>query len=260
MASGPDVRQMSSSPRKAGRHLLLALLAICVFVVLPLLLIPAIRSGPPARIGNCSNNLKQIAIALFSYREAEGTFPPAYIADSNGKPMHSWRVLILPYFEFHSKDLYDQYDFDEPWDGPNNRRLSDKMPGVFGGIYRCPTADATSHETNYVAVVGPDALWRRAETISLEDVGDGPSKTILLVEVGDSGINWMEPGDLSFDEARIGINPRGKKLSISSKHPGGASVLFADGHVRFLENEISPDVLQALLTPNGGEEVNEALY
>ena len=47
----------------------------------------------------CTNNLKQIAAALQAYHQANGCFPPAYIADKSGKPMHSWRVLILPYLD-----------------------------------------------------------------------------------------------------------------------------------------------------------------
>ncbi|HEV3023824.1 MAG TPA: DUF1559 domain-containing protein, partial [Pirellulales bacterium] len=43
---------------------------------------------------------------------------PAFVADDEGKPMHSWRVLILPFIE--QQPLYDQYDFSEPWNGPHN--------------------------------------------------------------------------------------------------------------------------------------------
>ena len=57
--------------------------------------------------------------ALQAYHQANGCFPPAYIADKNGKPMHSWRVLILPYLDYD--DLYKAYDFSEPWDGPKNK-------------------------------------------------------------------------------------------------------------------------------------------
>ena len=39
----------------------------------------------------CSNQLKQVALALHNYHQANGSFPPAYFADKNGKPMHSWR-------------------------------------------------------------------------------------------------------------------------------------------------------------------------
>ena len=47
----------------------------------------------------CRNNMKQIALALHHYHDAFGAFPPAYVPDEDGRPMHSWRVLILPFLE-----------------------------------------------------------------------------------------------------------------------------------------------------------------
>jgi hypothetical protein len=47
----------------------------------------------------CVNHLKQIGLALHNYYSVYGVFPPAYVADESGKPMHSWRVLILPFLE-----------------------------------------------------------------------------------------------------------------------------------------------------------------
>ena len=49
-----------------------------------------------------------------------GAFPAAYVADENGRPMHSWRVALLPFLE--QSDLYSQYNFNEPWDSPENLR------------------------------------------------------------------------------------------------------------------------------------------
>jgi hypothetical protein len=69
------------------------------------------------------NNLKQIGLALRNYHDAYGRFPPAYVADGHGPPMHSRRVLILPWLE--KREIYDRYRFDEPWDGPNNRKPHD---------------------------------------------------------------------------------------------------------------------------------------
>ena len=71
---------------------------------------------------DCQGRLRQIALALQCYHDVYKSFPPAYVADETGKPMHSWRVLILPFLE--QKALYDQYRFDEPWDGPNNGKLA----------------------------------------------------------------------------------------------------------------------------------------
>ena len=77
----------------------------------------------------CTNNLKHIGLALLNYNDIFGCFPPAYTTDANGKPMHSWRVLILPFIE--QQTLYKRYRFDEPWDGPNNSLLAKEMPSVF---------------------------------------------------------------------------------------------------------------------------------
>jgi hypothetical protein len=54
----------------------------------------------------CSANLKQIGFALRSYHDVYRTFPPAYVADEDGRPMHSWRVLILPFT--NQQALYKQ--------------------------------------------------------------------------------------------------------------------------------------------------------
>jgi hypothetical protein len=65
-----------------------------------------------SRRGNCSSNLKQIGLALNSYHDQYHCFPPAYVAGADGKPMHSWRVLLLPFFEDPTLGkLYQQYDF-----------------------------------------------------------------------------------------------------------------------------------------------------
>jgi hypothetical protein len=84
--------------------------------------------------GVCSANLAIIGIALHQYHNDYGCFPPAYIADANGKPMHSWRVLVLASADYPSRSIFDAYNFNEPWDGPNNRMLAAKM----GILYAVP--------------------------------------------------------------------------------------------------------------------------
>jgi len=143
----------------------------------------------------CQNNLKQIARALRMYHDRFGRFPPAYIADADGKPMHSWRVLILPYLEYQA--LYNQYDFTEPWDGPNNRKLAATVPVM----YQCPSVMNDGTTTNYVAVTGPGTAWPGDKSTTLADFRDGEANTILLVESPASDIHWMEPRDLSLEEA-----------------------------------------------------------
>ena len=152
----------------------------------------------------CQNNLKQIALALLNYHQANGCFPPAYIADKNGKPMHSWRVLILPYMEMNA--LYNAYDFTEPWDGPKNKKL---LATALQG-YVCPS-DPNAYapgatQTSYVAVVGRNAAWagEKSRKLGPVDFPGGASNTIMVVEVANSGIPWMEPRDLSLDALASG--------------------------------------------------------
>jgi hypothetical protein len=235
------------SGRTIVRITLRIAVALLIVLVLVALFLPAIQQPHSGPRHPCTNNLKRIGLALQNYHDEYKGFPPAYISDENGRPMHSWRVLILPYVE--RNDLYQQYNFDEPWNGPNNRRLAEMMPDVF----RCPNSKADDNETSYVAVVGPETVWPGDKRVRLHDVHDGTSKTMMLVEIADSGINWLEPRDLPFEQAALGINPPHTKLSVSSGHPGGASFLSCDGSVHFLSDDIPPETLRALLTRDGGE-------
>ena len=87
-----------------------------------------------ARRSQCKNNLKMIGLALQNYHDMYRSFPPAFVADENGKPMYSWRVLLLPHLE-HAP-LYKKYDLSQPWDSPANKAVLDNMPDVFA----CPSS------------------------------------------------------------------------------------------------------------------------
>ncbi len=188
---------------------------------------------------SCISHLMMIGNALSQYHEVYGSFPPAYVADRAGKPAHSWRILILPYLD--AKDVYDQYHFNEPWNSPNNRRLAKYMPKQ----YRCiADTGAKATTTSYVAVIGPHAAWPGAKSVSHSDVTD--YGTIMVVEVSDSGIDWMEPRDLEVNEAVAGVN-RGTKLGIRSHHDSFANCLFMDGSAHSLDSRISPQLLADLL-------------
>ena len=216
------------------------------------LLFPFSRGVPrePARKASCNNNLRNLALALQQYESHFGSFPPAYIADAHGKPMHSWRVLLLPYLE--QNNLYKQYRFDEPWYGPNNSQLHSTPLKIFC----CPSEaafDAT--KTNYVAVVGPETAWPGSDRTRSADFKDALANTVLLVEVKNSGIHWMEPRDLDLSQMSPAINAATGPC-ICSNHKRGANVAFVDASVRFLPDNLPFKTLRALLTRSGGETVN----
>ena len=189
-------------------------------------------------------------MAVANYHETYGCLPPAYVAGRDGVPMHSWRVLILPFLE--QRELYNAYNFAEPWDGPHNRKLADQI----GRIYlRSGLESDQVRTTSFVAVVGPETSWPGTTALSYEDLGDGRHTTLLVVEVPDGQFRWMEPRDLSFDRMSLRINDRsgpglGSRL-------GGARVVSADGTVRTLPDHFDPAKLRAMLTANGGEAIDE---
>ncbi len=207
-----------------------ALLAVLVcFGVMPLR-----RAREEA---SCEANLRTIGLALQSYHSAYGCFPPACTTDSSGNPMHSWRVLILP---FTGEDaLYRSYRLDEPWNGPNNSRLAGKMPAFFACL-----AHGRPSYSNYAVVVGPETAFPGPRSSSLSQIMDGTTRTILVAEVKGGAIPWMEPRDLNMpaitEPDREKYIPAFRAtdqdllkqgLADGDHHSKGAHFLFADQHV-----------------------------
>jgi uncharacterized protein DUF1559 len=215
---------------------------------------PCLATGRESgRIIVCANNMRNVATALQNYAQRNGHFPPAYIADASGKPMHSWRTLLLPYLD--RPDLHRTYDFEEPWDSPKNRRVHVQLDYL-----NCPAdppVSVTDDCTNFVVVTGPGTIFPDGRTTKLRDIKD-PARTILLVEIikMPSDIHWSEPRDLPIAEALKGINPPGGG-GICSYHRGGVNVVFANGSLRFLSSRISPQTLKALLTIDGKEQLKD---
>ncbi len=123
---------------KRGARVWLAVLgAIAAVGLLIALLLPFLGSArSAARLNACTRNLKQIALALHNYEAAYHALPPAYTVDANGKPLHSWRTLILPFLD--ERPLYDEIDLSKPWDDPVNVGAWN----ISIGAYNCPALQA----------------------------------------------------------------------------------------------------------------------
>jgi Protein of unknown function (DUF1559) len=206
-----------------------------------------------AEKSSCISNLKQIGLALHNYLAANGTFPPAYVTDNQGRPMHSWRLLLLPYFEGGLEpDVYGEYDFSEPWDGPHNRQLIEWMPDV----YHCPhDKNAQAGTTSYVAIVGGKSAWLPGAGRPASDFQDGLSNTIFVAETAGLAIPWTEPHDIDF--AKLDFKIGGPVHYVpSSTHRRCANVLLSDGSVRTIGEDVAPKILRAWLTIAGGEQIS----
>ena len=222
-----------------------------LFGILRTLWIGVDTAREAARGSLCHGRLHQMAMAFHNYHDVNGCFPPAYLADADGRPMHSWRVLLLPYIEQNA--IYDAYDFNESWNGPNNRKLADKL---FPNHFQCPSGPQAGNSpiTDYVVIVGPRTAFPGNECTSFEDFRDGGENTILMVEIANSDIHWMEPRDLNFDQMGFVVNDPDKP-SISAPHSAGPMVVFADRRCRRirLREPLRAATLKALITVDGRE-------
>ena len=112
-----------------------------------------------ARRSVCHSQVTRLLRALDAYQRDHGTLPPAYSVDAQGKPLHSWRVLLLPYLGAEAQALYFQLKLDEPWDSPHNQPYSVRTPEFF----LCPDdRPIAAGDTSYCVVTGDHFAFRGA--------------------------------------------------------------------------------------------------
>ncbi len=206
-----------------------------------------------ARESTCASNLRQIGLGFHNYHDFYHRLPFGATPGPDGTAVHSWRMSMMPFFESHG--IHFLYNFNEPWNGPENRNLA----SVFdvATLYACPcrpNAQAKS-DANFLVISGLGTAFPADATRSFADIRDGTSHTIIAAESLNTRIHWMEPRDLRIDEMSFVINDNSKP-SISSRHSSGPAVLFADAKVYRISESIDPDTLKALLTISGGELVD----
>jgi hypothetical protein len=236
------------------------LLLMFVFCTLCCCGLPTISCArEAARRAACFNNLKQLGVALWNYQDANKHLPLAHTKDAQGKLLHSWRTMILPYMEW--QPLFNQLNMNEPWNGPNNQKLTSTRINTF----QCLSAEIKprSNYTNYIVITGPDTLWPEDRPGNLKDIPDGVGNTILAIETPQTDIPWAEPQDMTVQEMADWLDSRSPER-IFSWHGHSTdgmylsegtvlNVLFADGTVRSCSKSCLKKNLRALVTPNGGE-------
>ncbi len=204
-----------------------------------------------SRSARCASNLTRIAVALRAYHQDYGSFPPAVTLDASGRPMHSWRVLILPYLG--EADLYANYRRDEPWNGPNNSSLVHRMPEVY--LDANDKIGPASGVTTFLAIAGDGTVFPRTGAGKLSAIPDGPADTIMVAEVSGSNVTWMEPVDLQVTQMSYSLTP-GPGWRLRTSHGDGPHVAAADGTVYCLRPDTPSSQLRALVTIDGGETIN----
>ncbi len=306
---GGDQRpQAGGGDQRFGFSLIELLVVIAIIAILIGLLLPAVqRIRESAARTKCANNLKQMGLALLGYHDTYKMFPrggyatvavpQAATATQAAIPTKlSWAASVLPWLEQDA--LFRTIRPDLPYTEPANLPAGQTVLAVFlcptspnGSVWRA-TPDLPASATNqyarsdYGAVNGERALRSptgsnspergvliEAMNLSLADITDGASQTILLGEAPE-GIHsiWISVHNV-FDQSAP-VSERSSPTSpyesclipgvfcdfnqeISSYHLGGAQTVFADGSVHFLQTSMADAVLAALCSRAGGEPVGD---
>lgn len=186
-------------------------------------------------------NLKAIGEAFHQFHGIAGGFPTDR-ADKAGKPLLSWRVLILP--ELEENELFRQFNLDEAWDGPTNKPLAAKMPAVYAPVRGKPKPG----ETFYQVFTGPKSLFDGKTLRTMRSITDGAANTGMVFEAATS-VPWTKPGDLAFDEAK-------DLPKLGGVFGGVCHVVLCDGIVKALRTDADATELKRLIMPADGHPVD----
>jgi len=212
-----------ANPQPAGRNarcaftLVELLVVIAIIGILIALLLPAVQAArEAARRMQCSNRLKQIALAMHSYHSSHNAFPPGNIHDGvRQRQQWGWAVFLLPHLE--REPLYGEL-------APNDRRLVDVLNDSRArelvqfpvSTFRCPT-DRTPkllEHTDQIrdmdgeAAVGTDFFAATSNFIGVTgfwDIGDQPANGVLFLnsavsfsDIRDGTTNTFALGERDF--------------------------------------------------------------
>jgi hypothetical protein len=192
------------------------------------------------------DHLHEIALAMHNFHGRYQTFPAIGSFDKNGRPLLSWRVLILPWL--NQEELFKKFHLDEPWDSEHNKALLPLIPEVYRPFR---LTDKPLGFTTILGPVGKNLFFTGDQKKhSIADITDGTSNSIMLVQTDSRhAVPWTKPEDLSVDKH----NPT---RGLADHPPGVMALGFADGSVHFVSHTSDKETLYHLFTINGGEVID----
>lgn len=192
-------------------------------------------------------DLAAIAAALTKYEAANGSFPPAALADASGKALLSWRVLLLPYLG--EEALYRKFDLTKAWDDPANQPLLSQMPAVYQG-----DGGGASGNTAYAGVAGAKQVFRSPSAslgggVRRQGIVDGLTMTFAVGPVSrEVSLAWTAPGDVQIAQHETLGSPQG----FAGTGRVATPMAFLDGKVHTLLNDTDEAIVNGWSTIAGG--------
>lgn len=224
-----NMKNTRSRSVPSGFTLVELLVVIAIIGVLVSLLLPAVQAArEAARRMQCSNNLKQLALALHNYESTFTMLPPSRSAvdvaiednASNKSAYQSWTTMVLPYIE--QSGLSELVDFNYAWSSLKNR----PAVSVQLSVYTCPSTPGTDRRDPvwvkgaaagdygsvneikkkfYTSVAGladpgdnaRSGVLAKGTSNRFRDILDGTSNTILLAEAAGQPAVWTSKGQMT---------------------------------------------------------------
>jgi hypothetical protein len=235
---------MSEQPgatRKAARRWwwgLVLVAAVGVSAAAVLFWLPRIRDAADRK----HENLNRLAQAMLAYADEHNSqLPPAAVTSKDGKPLLSWRVLILP--QLGEEELFNEFRLDEPWDSPHNIELLPRMPSAFapppGKRSKVPPHHTVCHV--FVGQETPFAL-RAGPRVPQSFYPAGMSGTCLIIEAGEP-TPWTKPQEIVY-------HPNGPLPALTGLFEDGFRAATADGTVHFVKKGINEESLRSAISPH----------
>jgi prepilin-type N-terminal cleavage/methylation domain-containing protein/prepilin-type processing-associated H-X9-DG protein len=240
------------------------LVVIAIIAILIGLLLPAVQKVREAAARmQCSNNLKQMGLAMHNYNDVYGKLPTGWVTSTANKPSPgwSWAVIILPFIEQDNLLKLMAPDLVTP-NGPTVNAATQTPIKT----YRCPSDPGNDTNPVYQSfgrsayivnreVNGPDVNNNPA-SMAIQQIPDGSSNTILVGERDSirnaSAVYVRSSASSASFEGRPGRginipNPTPTttgdctRLGFNSLHTGGCNFLFGDGSIHFITQNIAAD-------------------
>jgi hypothetical protein len=204
--------------------------------------------------------------------------PPAVLYSKDGRPLHSWRVLLLPFLE--EEALFREFKLDEPWDSPHNRALITRMPRVYAprrekaesmpGLTFCQVVDGpgAAFESDPRAGLRPytvggikAAVFEGGRVTSLPASFSYPDCPFLLLAEAGEAVPWTQPGDIRYEPGQplppLGGNFDEPPTLWRSQRQLGTTVVYADATVEFLSGATNEDKISRRILRREPERVDK---
>lgn len=239
-----------------------------------------VYQGQPAltleakRVQESQTNLARIAQAFTQYQAKNSAYPPSALNGPDGKRWHSWRVLLLPFLG--EQELYDEYNFAEPWDSEANQKLLSKIPKVYQNPY---ATEADSPLTLSAVITGKETMFepvdfdgtkegaKKAKGRTLDSIEDNLNQVMVGGLISPkANIKWTEPKDLPVEQFAGIDEESGLFAPLANEYwkDKFTLVMIASGNLQYFKAGLKADDFEGLITINGGEsglqEIMQRMY